>query len=246
MKKVLMILAISFVIFNLSIVIVVAQLQGQAKIDSLLKELPKAKTDTNKIKICISIAEYISIVDPNYGLEYGFKALELLNKNNWNLGKAQINNALALNFIYLKQTDSSEKYMNIAFESIKNNNFRREEAKNYLIKALILLENKDYEKAVEYCEKAKRIYSDMSDKSGQAYADFIKADILSFTDVASSLELLYSTLSYFEQQNDLVMTSEISERIGISMSSEGKYKTAKELILKSINIRDNLGFKSMI
>jgi len=63
-----------------------AELQGQAKIDSLLKELPKMKEDTNGVNLLLRLAYSKSIVKVEDGLDYCKKGLELSIKINWQLG----------------------------------------------------------------------------------------------------------------------------------------------------------------
>ena len=44
-----------------------AQLQGQDRIDSLLRELPKAKEDTNKVKLLIDLSHTFYSINPGEG-----------------------------------------------------------------------------------------------------------------------------------------------------------------------------------
>ena len=46
-------------------------LRGQAQIDSMLKELPGAKDDTNKVKLLYGLANGYCTIDPGEGIRYG-------------------------------------------------------------------------------------------------------------------------------------------------------------------------------
>ena len=68
MKKSIYLL-IAFLILNIQFLI--AQKQGQAKIDSLLQELPKAKEDTNKVNLLGALSFKYYPINPDEGIKYG-------------------------------------------------------------------------------------------------------------------------------------------------------------------------------
>ena len=52
-----------------------AQLQGLARIDSLVKELPKEKDDTDKVILLNALSDTYRNINPRLGITYGNKAL---------------------------------------------------------------------------------------------------------------------------------------------------------------------------
>ena len=52
-----------------------AQLQGQPLIDSLITQLPKAKEDTNKVKLLNDLSLTYYSINPDEGLKYGKQAI---------------------------------------------------------------------------------------------------------------------------------------------------------------------------
>jgi adenylate cyclase len=66
-------------------------LQGQARLDSLIAELPKQKTDTNKAKLLMEIATGYSYIDGDEGIKYSKQLLSLSDK----LGKKGADEAAA-------------------------------------------------------------------------------------------------------------------------------------------------------
>ncbi len=60
-----------------------AQRQGQRLIDSLLQELPKAKEDTNKVKLLYALAFVYEEINPGEGLKYSQTELALSEKLEW-------------------------------------------------------------------------------------------------------------------------------------------------------------------
>ena len=69
-----------------------AQKQGQSLIDSLLKELPKQKEDTNKVKLLNSLSYSYPSISPDEGLKYGEQGLDLSTRLDWEKGIASTNN----------------------------------------------------------------------------------------------------------------------------------------------------------
>ena len=62
-------------------------LTGQAKIDSLISELPKAKGDTNEVKLLMSLSYNYRNIDTDKGIKYVKRGVNLAKKINWKKGK---------------------------------------------------------------------------------------------------------------------------------------------------------------
>ncbi len=102
----------------------VAQLQGRSYVDSLVSELPARGADTNGVKLLCTISLLLNSIDPDTGIMYGHKGLQLAQELDWKKGvakaynslgannKAKNENAIALDF-YLKALP--------IFEQIKDN-----------------------------------------------------------------------------------------------------------------------------
>jgi len=59
---------------------VYARQKEQTKVDSLLKELPHQKEDSNKVNLLSALAYYYYLIDPDAGIKYGLQGLELAEK----------------------------------------------------------------------------------------------------------------------------------------------------------------------
>ncbi|MBE2190375.1 MAG: tetratricopeptide repeat protein, partial [Candidatus Kapabacteria bacterium] len=105
MRKVLLVLTIAFVIFNSQLIF--AQLQGQAIVDSLLKELPKMKEDTNKVSLLQMMSFQYNSLDPELGVKYGHEALDLAQKLGWQIGIAKSYNSIGGNLFALGNFDEA-------------------------------------------------------------------------------------------------------------------------------------------
>jgi two-component system, NtrC family, sensor kinase len=71
--------------------------QRQALIDSLLAELPKAKKDTNEVKLLITLSNAVGSADPLKGIQYGRLGLELAGELHWQKGEAFCHACIARN-----------------------------------------------------------------------------------------------------------------------------------------------------
>ena len=78
------------------------QLQGQTRIDSLLRQLPKAKEDTNKVKLLVDLSHTYYSINPDEGLKYGKQGLALAEKLDWEQGMANAGRTIAGNYGYGK------------------------------------------------------------------------------------------------------------------------------------------------
>ena len=85
-----------------------AQKQGQAKIDSLLKEFTadstQNKEDTNSVKLLTALSSAYVNIEPANGVKYGEQALALAEKSEWQKGLAMANGAIGINYF------STEKF----------------------------------------------------------------------------------------------------------------------------------------
>ena len=248
MRKVFLILAISFVILNSSIVIVEAQLQGQAKIDSLMNELPKAKPDTNKVKLLASISYVNREINPDEGLKYGEQGLELTNKLNWKNGKALCLNAIGLNY-YIGKSEISKAYdlINSALNiSIELGN-KSEIAKNLNCLGNIYIDKSDFPKAHESSEKALQIYEDLGDELGMSFVlSTIGLIYQEQFNIAKSTEYLNKALKLNTKIGNKSGIANNLCLIGINYSDQSNYPLALEYYHKAIHINKELGRKKNI
>jgi hypothetical protein len=93
-----------------------ASKQGQALIDSLLKELHKAKEDTSKVKLLDALSDGYSSINNAEGTKYARQELELATKLEYKTGIAGANYCLGHN--YNNKSDYS-KVLEYYFKSLK-------------------------------------------------------------------------------------------------------------------------------
>jgi len=93
-----------------------AQIQGRKIIDSLLKELPKAGKDTNKVALLNELSNQYSGYFTDSGILYGAQAAMLANELNWEQGLANANYYLGFNYYNKSDYPDALEYL---FKSLK-------------------------------------------------------------------------------------------------------------------------------
>ncbi len=91
------ILTIALIILSINLS---GQLSGKVKIDSLLKELPKAKSDTNHVILLKELSFAYYPINQDKGIKYGEQGLKLANNINWKAGASDCYNSLAVNNVF--------------------------------------------------------------------------------------------------------------------------------------------------
>lgn len=221
-----------------------AQLQGKAKLDSMLQELPKAKNDTNKVRLLSLISFSYSSINPKLGVDYGKKAISLSTKLNWDKGLAISNNSIGVNYHTLSDYENAilsfKKTLSIN-QKLKDNHGI---AVGYLNIGQLYSFKSDYPKALEYYKNALKINEKIGDSLGIA---------LSLTNIGNIYYYQYNynkAIEYHERA--LVINKEIDNSLGLSNNYGGigtiykqlsNFNKAKEFLEKALAINTNLDNK---
>lgn len=136
---------------------------GQARLDSLLLELPQFQEDTNRVNLLYEISLEYFRVDPERGIDYGEQALRLSVALSWRLGQAKAYYILAYNKLIEGNYLAAMQH---AFSSLRT----AEELgnKRFIGKACaviaMLLPITAYEKAQAYHLRALKIAEELGDQ----------------------------------------------------------------------------------
>ena len=96
-----------------------ASVQGEARIDSLLKELPHQKEDTNKAKLFCALSIAYIKTNPEKCLKYGGKSLELSTKIGWEMGIGLANQRIGEGYYWNTNYSSALEYYFTALNVFK-------------------------------------------------------------------------------------------------------------------------------
>lgn len=243
MKK----LGFLILLMNLFQLSVIAQKQGQERIDSMLLVLKSSSEDTNKVTLLNDICFTYYAIDPDEGLKFGNQALALAEKLAWKYGIAQANSRIGSNYFgkadypnaltyWLKALKQNEEINNIRSVGINLGNIGN-----------IYLQQNDYEKALDYYLQATKI----NEKSGNQ-----NALALNFGNIGTvyGYQNMYSqALEYFLKA--LQIQEEIQDMAGIARSTISianvymglkDYSKALEYNFKALSLVSEFGVTNLV
>ncbi|MBX3042155.1 MAG: SpoIIE family protein phosphatase [Candidatus Kapabacteria bacterium] len=224
MRNLILLSALFFVMINISN----AQLSGQARIDSLLKELPKMKEDTNGVYLVYQLADYYFYNDDDKFIEYSNIGYEISNKINWQKGIAFGYEYKADELISkLKFLEASE-YYNKSIEIFSKSNDKTQLMRLYKICAAAYHNALDYDSSINYYLKGLDIAKDKKDSVHiSIYMNDIGTLYNDLGDVETSLTYFFEALDIDKKKNRLKEQIVAFINIGMAYQSIQKLDSAK-------------------
>ena len=146
----------------------VGQRQGQARIDSLLLELPRASEDTNKVLLLATLSYNYYPINPDEGIKYGNEGLALANKLKWKFGQAQTNGYLGINYAVKSDYTRSIAHFQAALAAHEELDNKSNVATTLVNLGNIYLLTSDYPHALEYYLRALKIQEEIGYTKGIA------------------------------------------------------------------------------
>lgn len=146
-----------------------AQLQGQQRIDSLLRQLPQTKEDTNKVKLLIDLSHSFYSINPDEGLNYGNRALALAEKLDWKKGTANACRTIAGNYGYGKsEYPKALEYDTKALEAFRETGDKTGTARILGDMGVLYWYQSNYPEALKNYFDALRINEELGNKADMA------------------------------------------------------------------------------
>lgn len=222
-------------------------LQGQARVDSLLAQLPDAKGDTNEVNLLQTLSSEFRSSDPDKGIAYGNKGLKLAKKLAWKRGQANSYNSIATNYGKKSDINKALEYYQKSLKINKKIGSKEGMAGNYGNIGNIYIRQSDYPKAIEYLQKSLKM-DEASDNMGGVALSLgnISYIYLRQSNYPKALEY---------QQRALKINEEIGNSKGIALNLNGigviynnlsNYPKALEYQQKALKINEEMGNKYSI
>jgi two-component system, sensor histidine kinase PdtaS len=228
-----------------------AKANGQALIDSLVKELGSARysgsEDTNKAKILKKIARVYETVNPDEAMRYDRQFLELSKKLQWKKGMA--NAYTSLGVLFSNKSDFAKALENY-FEALKlyeELKYKDGESRVLTNIGTIYSSQDNSAKALDYFEKAMKICEEINDKEGTA-TNLTNIGNVYYQQRKDSMALEYDfrAVKIYEQINNKEQLASTLTNIGALYHSMHREGDALEYALKSLKINEQLGDKRFI
>lgn len=224
-----------------SINTVPAQKKGKEKLDSLISELPKAKEDTNKVKLFRKISHAYRRTDYKMALEYMKKSESLSSRLNYKDGISESN--YGLGNIYMDHSDFNNalKCFNKAVEIEKAEGNKASMASLLHNIANVYLSMSDYAKGIKLNLQALKLFEEAGDKNGTANCHINIGYV--YEKIGDTKKSLHHT------QQAMKLYTEIGSRSGIAVSlvnigamysSENNFVKSKDYFKKALKIYTEL------
>jgi adenylate cyclase len=240
-----------FLIFTITLITLCsgnlyARLQGQALADSLLKELPKQKDDTNKVNLLYALSYSYSTLNQQEGIKYGQLGLELSTNLNWEKGTESANYALGVN--YLQKSDFPQA-MEHYLKALKTGEELKDKKGIATITSnigLIYYEEEDYLRALEYFRKALALSEACNDKRGVAIANGNIGEVYyKQADYPKAFEYNVKALKLFDELGEKRLIAQALCFIGEISKDQKNYPLALGYFQSSLSVANEIGHKSI-
>ncbi|MES2005384.1 MAG: tetratricopeptide repeat-containing sensor histidine kinase [Bacteroidota bacterium] len=219
-----------------------AQKLGQARIDSLLKELALITDDTTKAKLQIDIANLYSNSNPAEGIRYGEMAMGLAEKKSFSHGLMDAYNVIGLNYKIKGDFEKAIGYHNRALAIAEGLKEKKAIAaalgnlgSNYLYQGL-------YPKSLEHYLKALRINEELNVKPAIASNIGNIGNVYSYLkDYDKSLDYYERAIRLYEQLGNQNGIAAYTGNAGYIYLYQNKLEKAIEYISRALQVNEQIG-----
>lgn len=219
------------------LVVLVLQAQSQALTDSLLRELPRAKEDTNKVKLLNQVCLQLSYNEPQTATHYGQAAYTLSEKLHWKKGMAEATRYIAAMRVDAANEDSALFYLQRSYRLYEELNDTAGMIANIYNKGAFQQHTSHYSEAMESFFKG----IDLAGRSGNN-ALLAKGNSLASTVLVQQKDFekarLYSlkALAVFRKINHVDGVLECLEMIGYGYMMDNKLPQAKPYFIEALQL----------
>lgn len=222
-----------------------AQKSQQRYLDSLVRELPKAKEDTNKGNMYFNLSTSYFGINVDKGISYGQQGVDLATKLGWKRGIAKLSNTLGNCLSYKREY---QKAIDVYLKSLKASeeiNDKRGQAialKN--IANVYSYKTKDFQKASDYYMKCLKVSEELGDarESADIYAE-LGSLYHTRRDYAKATEYYKQSMGKGESLGDKKIVGENLGNISLVYKSQANYPQALDYALQSQKFYEAAGDK---
>jgi serine phosphatase RsbU (regulator of sigma subunit)/tetratricopeptide (TPR) repeat protein len=224
-----------------------AQKQGQDLIDSLIKEIPKVRDDTNYVKILAQLSYNYYSIDPDKGIKYALECLEIAQKLNWKEGIAKSLRSIATNYWSIGNYDEALEYYLRALKINEELNNKDGIAACLGNCGMIYSSIGKYNLALEYYTKAHQINHNLGNKK-RASSILVNIGIIyqNKNDYYKALENYHQALKIGLELNDSSLTAMIYGNIGGSYFEIRELEKSFEYYNNALHLSKKLGQQRLI
>jgi class 3 adenylate cyclase len=219
-------------------------LTGQARLDSLFKELPNAKGDTNEVELLSDISYTYQVINTDKGVAYGEMAISLAKKLGWKVGLSKSFNSVAVNYALKPDNMKAITYLKKSLVIDKELGDKNGVSKLLINIGNIYLNQSDYAKALEYHLQALKLFEELGNNGGVSIAlGNIAVNYFSQMNYTKSLEYNYKALKIFQELGSKRGIAGSLLNIGGNYHKQSNYAKALEYDYKALKMFEELDAK---
>ncbi|NDC40018.1 MAG: hypothetical protein EBZ77_00435 [Chitinophagia bacterium] len=144
-----------------------ARLRASQLADSLMRRVPYATEDSNKVKLLDTLAVVFHVINPDSGISYGEWGLRTAQMIQWKRGIGKAYNALGLNYEAKTQTTEALDYYQRAVRVFEEIGDKRAMANSVGNIGNVYRSLSKFQKAIEFDSTALAMYEQLKDADGQ-------------------------------------------------------------------------------
>ncbi|MDQ3016135.1 MAG: tetratricopeptide repeat protein, partial [Bacteroidota bacterium] len=218
-----------------------AQLQGQAYIDSLLTELPRAIEDTNKVRLLNNLSDKYYRTQPDEGLIYGEQALALAEKLNYTLGIGSAYNKIGFCYFSKRDYPKTQEYLEKSTEIVKALGDKGNLRRNYIGLGLVHEYKNDYQKALDYYLMGLPMFQETRLRPALITVNKNVANMYGkLFDHDHEREMYLQLLRMGEEDKDNALIAFALSNIGSTYYATGNYPRAIESHLAALRLQEKI------
>lgn len=218
-----------------------AQKKGQARLDSLLAEVPRMKQDTNGVKLLSHISTAYRQISPDNSVVYAHKAMDLAKrlKNE----KAISSCYITLGAAYGEKADHATAlgYLYKAQDYVERVQSKRGMAEVYLQIGHVYFGQQQIKKSEEYLERAKKLSIELKD-TGKLIVVLVHFGALyNGTDPDKSMAYYLQGLELAEREGDMSTIMSLTSSVGSAYAMQRQYSKALSRYFKALKAAESFG-----
>jgi len=239
---------------TLFLVVIVVQIQfavhvycapkeGQAVIDSLRRELPKALQDTNRVNILNALCFYYYEINPTLGLSYGYQALELAESLQWKHGIGHVYGNLACNYLNLSDYPKALQLWTSSLQIHEQLGDKFSIATTMLNMANVYESQGDYSKALELNFNALKMFEEVKGKENGTAITLGNIGYIYYQlhDNAKALDYFRQAIELYQHDDKQSGIASMLGYIGEVYSAQSDYEKAIAYLLHARKMNSDLG-----
>lgn len=202
---------------------------GHVSLASMLKRLKRQKEDTTRVNLLAGIAEAYASQNPDEGIRYGEKALDLADRLQWKPGLIHACNSLGRNYLAKADHARAIALFRKALEEARNAENKEGIAASLRNIGQVNIALGNYAQSLASFQEARNIDEELGNKAGIARDLLLTGDVYQAqSNYVTALDYMLKALKLHEEINDRSALADNYGSIGMVYIGQGNFRAALE------------------